>query len=669
MIAPADVTRLRTESNDDRVMNYLYEQDAAFRQAVDNVRAKNPDMTPFEQYKMPSAMLDMHYGNKTPKPKNINPLTTQMANAASEKVAEAQKEREFSMSNPFGQLSMDSVGGGIVKGIVGASPYLQEVGDTMGKTIQGIGEGVRDAQQRFESGETNVFAAANQMIGSILGGGAKLAWDPITTGLKTPANLLVDSYKQNPGLIGPIIDSFKDHPGLLGPTAASIGSMFSGIADYFAKNDPESARQFKAVAQAVSFVPAVEGAYGVTKGIGGMVENLGKSIPGFRPRTPEQLKAAIDKVVGQITQTTDKKEIPKLAKALDDVNPFDDVTGEGTPTYKELSDAIGAKGSALNEKQSELLSSVPGTRKLDEFVKTSVSGAKTASTNPVENAFSHLEELYANTGRQDDLVRIQALRDAAVTEGLTVKQLNDFAIEYGQARSGFSAATGQPLTSVNAQMYENTRKGVKEMVRNTLPDDTSRLIDSQISRNIDLRNAIADVEEKVMNLQNKINERGLGEKIGRMIGKTTDAATGHSLRGFTSALFPSNVGLKQMNSLEIQAALSKNLKTLDKLLREVNTLPDDEAVNAVFGALKPNLKAASIPGAGNGVNALPSDQINGIQLPGPQIQPAEVTAGLLNEAKKFKTVDQFLQSFDKKPFELPVGITPAELFRLSRVKK
>ena len=52
----------------------------------------------------------------------------------------------------------------------------------------------------------------------------------------------------------------------------------------------------------------------------------------------------------------------------------------------------------------------------------------------------------------------------------------------------------------------------------------------------------------------------------------------------TKIFFPSNVGLKTMNSLDFEAALSKNLGQINKLLN----LSDEQLVTAVQGLLKPS---------------------------------------------------------------------------------
>jgi len=66
-------------------------------------------------------------------------------------------------------------------------------------------------------------------------------------------------------------------------------------------------------------------------------------------------------------------------------------------------------------------------------------------------------------------------------------------------------------------------------------------------------------------LGNKIKERGLLEKAGRLAGKAVDFVTLGATRGFLTAFIPGNVGNKVLNSIELQTALKKNLSKLDKI--------------------------------------------------------------------------------------------------------
>jgi hypothetical protein len=124
---------------------------------------------------------------------------------------------------------------------------------------------------------------------------------------------------------------------------------------------------------------------------------------------------------------------------------------------------------------------------------------------------------------------------------------------------------------VNSVAYENTRKGVKESIRGLLPDDSARKVDSALSENLSTQSLVDKMKEKVNALNQKIGDRNLLEKAGIAIGKGADLATGHGLRGLASGLFPSNVGLKTMNSIDLQKSLRGNLDVIDEALNAKTT--------------------------------------------------------------------------------------------------
>jgi len=75
--------------------------------------------------------------------------------------------------------------------------------------------------------------------------------------------------------------------------------------------------------------------------------------------------------------------------------------------------------------------------------------------------------------------------------------------------------------------------------------------------------------------------RGILEQVMNKVSKAADTVSGHSIRGFASGIFPSQVGLKTMNSIGIQNALSDNLSTVRELLPKLDSLPTKGAIAAV----------------------------------------------------------------------------------------
>jgi len=173
--------------------------------------------------------------------------------------------------------------------------------------------------------------------------------------------------------------------------------------------------------------------------------------------TKSQPKVTLEQATGQIIQgkTGDVKQAVQAIGAVDTT---------GVKTYKDL---LGK----FKEKKPELLSVVDNELAKDttqyslDNLSTTVTtnSGKTVSTNYVDSAIKDLRELYSTTG---DVKQLANLEELAAKGSYTLKEVNDISrvynSEFGQiAFSKF----GDPLTSVNAQRFENTRKGLKDVAR------------------------------------------------------------------------------------------------------------------------------------------------------------------------------------------------------------
>jgi hypothetical protein len=268
----------------------------------------------------------------------------------------------------------------------------------------------------------------------------------------------------------------------------------------------------------------------------------------------------VAKAVGQIVQGKTKDITPAM-------NVLSRVNTSGVKDYTGLKSVIGHNTKALGLTMDEILSKDTTPRLIGDLTVTAKVGDSVVKTNYVEQALNHLDELYTKTNDPIDAQKIKNIIEKANSTGLTTKEINDVAKRYGTefGKKAFGK-TGEALTSVNAQAFENTRSGVKTALRGLLPDDTARKIDSMLSDNLNTQQLVDKMVEKVSALNQKIGKRGLIEKVGGAVGKGADLLTGHGLRGIAGGLFPSNVGLKTMNSLDLQKALEKNLSVIDEAL-------------------------------------------------------------------------------------------------------
>lgn len=289
-----------------------------------------------------------------------------------------------------------------------------------------------------------------------------------------------------------------------------------------------------------------------------VIDNAKEAVIGKAP-TPES-------VAGQIIQGK-AKDIAAAKRVLNGVNES---------KYSDVSTTLRTRLKKLKADQETELGKSDITYKLKDFDKSVTSGDTTIQTNPVSDALNQLHELYTKTNSPADLARITDLYNKAQKHSLSLNDVNKIAMEYGTefGKKAFSKS-GEPLTSTNAVAYENTRTAIKQSVRDEMPaDSTSASIDKQIHETISVKDKIDAMAEKVNQLTQKVQQRGLGEKIGRAIGTGVDFATGHALKGIVEKFLSRGTGLKTLNALDLEAMLSKNLTTLNKLNKLADENPD-----------------------------------------------------------------------------------------------
>ena len=332
----------------------------------------------------------------------------------------------------------------------------------------------------------------------------------------------------------------------------------------------EQGRQLSLLA--LNLLPAGEGAGAVGRAISKLPKLVAE-------RAAIKAIESAPEAAGKIVQGT-AKEAAIAQRALSGIDT------KGVNTYKDLSTKIGGNiKNELKTVENEFASDVT-PRKLSELTQTVKSdiGNVTAKVNYVKNALSQLQELYKKTLDLPEQVRISALIKKANKEGLTPGEINDIAKEYGTnfKAKGFSK-TGEPLTSVNDRAFENTRSGIKETARSFLKSPAAQEADKRASDLIKVQGLVDKMAEKVQKLEQRVVKRTFLEKIGRGAGQVFDVATGGLPKAFISKLFlPSNVGLKTMNSLDLEAQLAKNLK----VLQDLDKVPDNQIVSKLLDLQK-----------------------------------------------------------------------------------
>jgi len=360
----------------------------------------------------------------------------------------------------------------------------------------------------------------------------------------------------------------------LAPTTQKVIDWYEGLS-------PEDQKAVKAAGNILAVIPAGKvaerGVAAATK-IAEKVPVLAeKGVETARTieRTLRKNTTTDTEVVGKILQGT-KKDIAPGLEVLRNI----DTTG--VKTYSDLNTVLRGKIKNLSRNVDEQLLQDTIPKKLSDLIKAEKVGEKTVTTNYVQKALDSLEELYIKTESPVDATRISQLRDKAISTGLTAQEINNIAREFGTefGQKAFSKRTGEALTSVNAEAFENIRKGVKDTARQFMPDDATKAIDLEISKIYNTQRLVERMSEAVNKLEQKVSGRGLVEIISRRIAETIDIATLGGPKAFiTKLFFPSNVGMKTLNSLDLQEQLSRNLKLIQGIENASDTIIVDTIVN------------------------------------------------------------------------------------------
>lgn len=285
----------------------------------------------------------------------------------------------------------------------------------------------------------------------------------------------------------------------------------------------------------------------------------------------------VDNLVSQITQG----EVSDITKAKAGLSSID---REGIKTYKDLNKAANDKVQVVAQKLDDTLDAKnPNPIPIKQLNMTAKVGDETISHNYVNDALGQLQELYKKVNDPQSLAEVQQLVKKAKTTGLTLKEVNNLARQYGnEFDSKAFSKSGESLTSVNAQALENTRSGIKSTARQIFGDKSFQAADSEITNLIKVRDLSKKMIEKVNDLQQKIQPRGLGEKAGRLVGKILDTAGLGSPKGFMEYFTRRGEGAKVLNALDLQNHLSDNLAKLEKISNAVDGNVPEAKINSML---------------------------------------------------------------------------------------
>lgn len=377
---------------------------------------------------------------------------------------------------------------------------------------------------------------------------------------------------------------------------AAVKAIQGGEESYsqFKQANPEFSGNLEAIVNIGSLVPiggavnaagktAIETGDVALKGAKTLASKTFSSTDNLLKRIAPEVSAV--RAVGQIAQGT-TEDIRPLAQTLAKID---------TTKVKTFQDLLGEVDKAIptlaKQVDNELLKD-GGVYSLQDLALTQTTKAgREIKTDYVSKALQNLSELYKTTG--DDIAKadIEEIIAKANSQGLTRKEVNDISRIYGQefSRKAFSKL-GDPLTSVNAQAFENVRTGLKQVAREGIGGAEAKLLDEQLSAIYDTQRLIERNVEAVNKIKQKIQDRGLLEKLGNATAKIIDTFSGGTIRGFVGGLLPRGAGYKVMNALDIEEALRKNLDVFEKALK---TRTDEDFLKILNSNYSKELKSRS----------------------------------------------------------------------------
>lgn len=521
-------------------------------------------------------------------------LTTQQINEIRTKSGLAPKvSTADNYVGKYDYLKKQSMGQETIEDIRQTGSNLKETFNRTKGKIQGIA----DAEVRGEQGKLRSFGQAfgtvaggvSRGIGDVLMGAIKSVLpqageDAVKKGIEViiqeSAPILTQLDKALGRPVGSTIEAYKNLPekskrdvdSLLGISAFALDVASAGVAKKAGKKAIDTGVDItKKVAQET----AEQGKKLVTKGD----ELLGQAkskIPEIISPSPKPLEA-----VGQVLQGKTKD----IKAGLQSIANLDT---SKVKTFKDLENVITDKIKELAGKVDADLLADKTVKKLKDLkvVTKTASGAKVVS-QPVKRALDQLLELYNKIGDDLQLAELKEFISKAKKTGLTSKEINDLARKYGQefGEKAFSKL-GEPLTSVNAKLFENTRKSLKDIARNTIKGDVAKQADELMSKLYNTKNLISKNVEAVAKLRQKIRDRGLFEKVGHSLAKYADVLSGGTIRGIMGGLLPRGVGYKTLNALDLEKHLKKNLEVIQKAIKSKS----DDEINQLLKQLDNKLK-------------------------------------------------------------------------------
>ena len=467
---------------------------------------------------------------------------------------------------------------------------------TVGTQFKEIGqaEGAVETAAQVAQTPLRVAGALGGAVGDVIGAGLEatkipemLAKPEVQKSLSTAVNTIpgfsaLRTALQGANIVtGGGIDKLKETV-----TNPEIAKQISNSIAELEQTQPEVAGTIKDLFNTLNLVVGGAAAKPVVKAGAEVLEQGAKATIRGGVKTGQFLKEGISptptlgKALEEAVVAKTAKEIPAFEKAISAIDTTD------VKTFADLNTKFKQAIPTISKQVDDELLKDTNVYKIDDLLIPQVTkSGKEIKTDYITRALEGLNDLYTKLGDDVSRADIEDLMTKAKTQGLTRKEVNDLArqynIEYGN--KAFTA-TGDIKQGFNADVYESTRKGLKDIARAGLGGDEAQALDETLSAIYDAQRLTERNANAVQAMKTRIEEKGWVGKGIRGAFEISDTITGGAVRALRDTVLARGNAQKLQNVLELENKLQKNLEVINKAMKAkteaqaakiLNTLPKE----------------------------------------------------------------------------------------------
>jgi len=217
-------------------------------------------------------------------------------------------------------------------------------------------------------------------------------------------------------------------------------------------------------------------------------------------------EAELEKIANIVWQWT-TKDIPTTTKALKTLSKHTDL--KSIKSWQELDNAWYSVEGKLSQIVDENLSKYPWKIKAADQKIIKVDWKD--EWRYVEEAIDDLLDVYKQERNYEAMNRITKFWEDFMWDGVSYKELNDFAREYWNAMKAWNAKN--QITTNAKQWWEATRSWIKDLIRERVPANEFKDIDAEIGSIANFSKLVSKTIEWVNNTEKRLRERWITETL------------------------------------------------------------------------------------------------------------------------------------------------------------